>query len=189
MCVPAPDVTVVAVVAVVAVAAVVAVVTAVTRHYRRCNVVVFFVFVFFFFVVFFLFFLFQLKAEKHPRFTRRGNDLHHTMHISLKDALLGFRKTIQHLDSDGREVVVERKKGSVTKPFEVMKLKGEGMPHYEFPSERGALHVKVRKQQQAASSSQAVSSKEPAASSKQQAPGTRHQAAKSCSALLLGGAL
>ena len=51
--------------------------------------------------------IFKLKEQpNHPRFRREGNDLHHTMHITLKEALLGFRKSILHLD--GRLVRVPR---------------------------------------------------------------------------------
>jgi DnaJ-class molecular chaperone len=32
---------------------------------------------------------------------------------------------------------------SVTKPFEVKRLEGEGMPVHNFPSQKGVLHVKM----------------------------------------------
>lgn len=82
--------------------------------------------------------LMSLKLKKHPLFTREGNDLHVSMDISLKEALLGFSKVLTHLD--GHEVEVEREK--VTKPMSVMKIKGEGMPIHNFPSDFGDLHVK-----------------------------------------------
>lgn len=82
--------------------------------------------------------VFKLRQVPHPRFTRDGNDLKHTMHISLKEALLGFSKPIRHLD--GRNVDV--KHSGITKPFEVRTIAGEGMPHHNFPGERGDLHVK-----------------------------------------------
>lgn len=79
-----------------------------------------------------------LRQKRHQVFTREGNDLHITMVITLKEALLGFSKTITHLD--GHEVEIS--KTSVTRPFSVKKISGEGMPIHNFPSDFGDLHVK-----------------------------------------------
>lgn len=79
-----------------------------------------------------------LKTKKHPTFTRDGNDLHMTMQISLKEALLGFTSTLAHLDDHEVEV----SKQSITAPMSVKKIKGEGMPHHGTPSEFGDLIVK-----------------------------------------------
>merc|ERR1719271_1463763 len=68
--------------------------------------------------------MFKLKQTKHKTFTRRGNDLTMKMTISLRQALLGFEKTIKHLD--GHEVKIRR--DGVTMPNAVMKVSGEGMP-------------------------------------------------------------
>ena len=46
---------------------------------------------------------------------------------------------LQHLD--GHEVVVARK--HVTQPGFVLKVKGEGMPQHNFPSEKGDLYVTI----------------------------------------------
>lgn len=61
--------------------------------------------------------------------------------ISLKEALLGFRKTLTHLDN--HSVTVQRPAGHITQPFDVHVLPGEGMPQYETPSEKGVLRVKL----------------------------------------------
>ena len=79
-----------------------------------------------------------LKQKKHRTFTRDGNDLHMSLEVSLKEALLGFSKTYKHLD--GHEFEVEKK--GVTKPMSVKKIRGEGMPLHGTPSEFGDLHVK-----------------------------------------------
>lgn len=79
-----------------------------------------------------------IKTESHKRFKRKGNDLHHTMHISLKEALLGFNKKLLQLD--GRELSIKR--SGVTHPDYVMKVTAEGMPHHNFPSDKGDLYVK-----------------------------------------------
>ena len=46
----------------------------------------------------------KLKAAKHAVFKRVGDDLHMSMTISLRDALLGFSRTIRHLD--GHDVTI-----------------------------------------------------------------------------------
>ncbi len=39
-----------------------------------------------------------VKQKPHKKFKRKGNDLHMDMEITLKEALLGFSKKIEHLD-------------------------------------------------------------------------------------------
>jgi len=79
-----------------------------------------------------------IQTAKHPRFTRKGNDLHTKVHISLLEALTGFKTTMKHLDN--HEVTLER--SDITKPGFVMKVKGEGMPIKEQSSDFGDLYVK-----------------------------------------------
>jgi DnaJ-class molecular chaperone len=79
----------------------------------------------------------EMKQKKHPQFKREGNDLHITMEITLKDALLGFSTVVDHLDD--HEVVVTEK--GVVSPGQVRKIKGEGMPVHNFPSDLGDLYV------------------------------------------------
>jgi DnaJ-class molecular chaperone len=57
--------------------------------------------------------------------------------ITLKQALLGFEKQLTHLD--GHKVKINRKK--ITRPGEVEKIKNEGMPIFDFPSDYGELIV------------------------------------------------
>jgi DnaJ-class molecular chaperone len=82
--------------------------------------------------------IFKFKQSPHATFRRDGDDLHHELHISLREALLGYSKTVRHLD--GREVVIDVK--GVTQPFQVRKMAGEGMPQHNTPSQMGVLHVK-----------------------------------------------
>lgn len=70
---------------------------------------------------------FVIRSVPHAAFTRDGNNLQMKMSISLVDALVGFKQNIKHLD--GHEVSVGT--SGVTKPGEVRKIKGEGMPIYE----------------------------------------------------------
>merc|ERR1719181_125449 len=75
----------------------------------------------------------RLGQKKHRLFNRDGNDLKMEMTITLKEALLGFTKTITHMD----EHTVEISRKRITKPFFVKTIKGEGMPIHQFPSEHG----------------------------------------------------
>lgn len=81
--------------------------------------------------------IFRLHQVPHPRFRRAGDDLHYEMEISLEEALLGYRKNMQHLDN--RKVLLVNE--AITKPFEVRMIQGEGMPHHNYPSQHGDLHV------------------------------------------------
>lgn len=74
----------------------------------------------------------------HPLFERKGDDLKIRITISLQDALLGFQKTITHLD--GHEVEIDRR-DKVTKPGLLERFKGEGMPVFEQYSDAGDLLV------------------------------------------------
>ena len=73
----------------------------------------------------------------HKTFTREKNDLKATITITLRQALLGFEKELTHLD--GRQLKISRNK--ITRPGEIEKIKGEGMPVYEYPSDRGDLVI------------------------------------------------
>lgn len=78
-----------------------------------------------------------LRTKRHGRFTRDGNDLRHKMSITLKEALLGFKRSVKHLDGHQVEISMN----GVTPPGFVKTMRGEGMPHHGFPSEKGELYV------------------------------------------------
>merc|ERR1719231_1445572 len=65
--------------------------------------------------------IFVLKQKDHPVFRREGNHLHMDMHISLKEALVGFNKSVKQLD--GREVPITS--SGVTFPHQVRTIRGE----------------------------------------------------------------
>lgn len=88
----------------------------------------------------------------HPRFKREGDNLRTTVEISLqeviiknkesyfnspKQALLGFEKTLEHLD--GHKVTLKR--DFVTQPGDVEKIKGQGMPQHTYSSYYGVNHL------------------------------------------------
>lgn len=79
---------------------------------------------------------FRIRTAPHDHFRREGNDLHTTVTITLVQALVGFEKTIKHLD----EHLVDISSKGITKPKQVRKFKGEGMPLY-FSTKKGDLYV------------------------------------------------
>ncbi|KAA8543042.1 hypothetical protein F0562_021463 [Nyssa sinensis] len=79
---------------------------------------------------------FGIRTAPHDRFRREGNDLHTTLTITLVQALVGFEKTIKHLDDH----LVDISSKGITKPKEVRKFKGEGMPLH-FSTKKGDLYV------------------------------------------------
>jgi DnaJ-class molecular chaperone len=68
--------------------------------------------------------IFKLKQIPDALYSRRGNDLHMTVKITLLEALVGFRKTFSHVD--GHEVVIDKQ--DVTYCSQVFLVKNEGMP-------------------------------------------------------------
>lgn len=81
--------------------------------------------------------IFTVSSVAHPRFRRQGDDLYATQKLSLKEALLGFEKSLQHLDDHQVDLVAE----DVTQHGTVQRLEGEGMPKHHVPSEKGTLFV------------------------------------------------
>ena len=79
----------------------------------------------------------RIKAARHAVFTREGNDLRMKLKISLRQALLGFERTIRHLD--GHTVTVSST--SISRPGQVIALAGEGMPVRGTADEHGYLRV------------------------------------------------
>jgi len=80
--------------------------------------------------------IFRIRTLPHPLFTRQGADLHMKQTISLVDALVGFKMEIEHLD--GKKV--ELANAGVTRPGQVQRLPGQGMPVFEKEI-RGDLYV------------------------------------------------
>ena len=81
-----------------------------------------------------------LVSRTDPVFERRGNDLHATVEVSLKEALLGFKRELNHID--GTKIVVESKDGLGSE--KVIVVKNKGLAKYLFPGEFGDLYVHAR---------------------------------------------
>lgn len=78
-----------------------------------------------------------IKEKPHDFFTRSGDDLLVTWKISLKEALVGGAWSFPALD--GHEIQFST--DAVTKPGDTWRIKGEGMPVHQFPSESGDLLI------------------------------------------------
>ena len=81
----------------------------------------------------------KLKSARHAVFARSGVDLHMNMSVPLRQALLGFSRTIRHLD--GHPVTISH--DGVASHGEVITVPSEGMPVHGVPSEFGKLHVRL----------------------------------------------
>ncbi|KAK1356886.1 DnaJ protein ERDJ3B [Heracleum sosnowskyi] len=79
---------------------------------------------------------FRIRTAPHDVFKREGNDLHTTVTITLVQALVGFEKTIKHLDDH----LVEIGSKEITNPKQERKFKGEGMPLH-LSNKKGDLYI------------------------------------------------
>lgn len=79
-----------------------------------------------------------VQEVPHPVFERKINDLKIKIDITLQEALLGFKREIEHLD--GHTVTVDRT-NQVTKPGLIVRLRGEGMPIFEKYGDFGDMLV------------------------------------------------
>lgn len=55
-----------------------------------------------------------LRTTPHPVFTRKGNNLYTKETITLKEALIGFKRTLKHLDGS----IVDIQREGITQPGE-----------------------------------------------------------------------
>jgi len=84
-----------------------------------------------------------LIEKKHEVFERKGQNLIMEMDIDLVEALCGFRRAVQTLDSEhDREIVVTCLPGEIIKHGDIKMVVGEGMPYRGNPFERGNLVIK-----------------------------------------------
>uniref|UniRef100_A0A8B9H9W3 DnaJ heat shock protein family (Hsp40) member A2b n=1 Tax=Astyanax mexicanus TaxID=7994 RepID=A0A8B9H9W3_ASTMX len=81
-----------------------------------------------------------LQEKEHEVFRRDGNDLHMSQTIGLVEALCGFQLTLTHLD--GRHLLIKYPAGKVIEPGSTRVVRGEGMPQYRNPFEKGDLYIK-----------------------------------------------
>jgi len=80
-----------------------------------------------------------LDEKAHPVFKRNGQDLIMKLDVSLTEALTGMRKAVKTLDE--RTLVIQTVKGEVIKSGDLKMVRGEGMPQYRNPFEKGRLII------------------------------------------------
>lgn len=83
---------------------------------------------------------FIIKEKPHPLFTRDGDDIKHTVEISLKEALTGWSRTVQTID--GKQLSVSS--AGPTNPDWVERFPNQGMPKSKTPTSRGDFIVGVK---------------------------------------------
>jgi len=80
-----------------------------------------------------------LDEKAHALFKRNGQDLIMKMDISLTEALTGLKKAVKTLDE--RTLVIQTVRGEVIKTGDLKMVRGEGMPQYRNPFEKGRLII------------------------------------------------
>ncbi|KAI5365508.1 putative DnaJ domain, Chaperone J-domain superfamily [Septoria linicola] len=83
---------------------------------------------------------FIVKEKAHPLFVRDGDDIKHTVEISLKEALTGWKRTVSTID--GKQLSVSS--AGPTNPDWSEKFPGQGMPKSKTPNVRGDFIVGVK---------------------------------------------
>lgn len=83
---------------------------------------------------------FVVKEKPHALFTRDGDDIRHMVEIDLKEALTGWKRTVQTID--GKQVNVSS--SGPTQPTFEERFPSLGMPKSKKPTERGDFIVGVK---------------------------------------------
>ena len=83
---------------------------------------------------------FIVKEKPHLLFTREGDDIKHNVEIDLKEALTGWKRTVQTID--GKQVNVSS--SGPTQPTFEERFPSLGMPKSKTPTQRGDFVVGVK---------------------------------------------
>eukprot|EP00742_Colponemidia_sp_Colp-10_P000448 GILJ01000489.1.p1 GENE.GILJ01000489.1~~GILJ01000489.1.p1 ORF type:complete len:422 (-),score=85.05 GILJ01000489.1:107-1372(-) len=84
--------------------------------------------------------VFVIQEKEHARFKRKGADLFIEKHITLLEALCGFKFVLEHLD--GRHLVIQSNAGEIIRPGDIKAVADEGMPLHKNPFVKGRLFIK-----------------------------------------------
>ncbi|KAF2490580.1 DNAJ heat shock family protein [Lophium mytilinum] len=83
---------------------------------------------------------FIVQEKAHPLFTREGDDIKNIVDIDLKEALTGWKRTVQTID--GKQLSVSS--AGPTPPTYEDRFPNLGMPKSKKPTERGDFVIGVR---------------------------------------------
>lgn len=83
---------------------------------------------------------FIVSEKPHAMFIREGDDIKHTIELDLKEALTGWRRTVQTID--GKQLSVGS--GGPTGPNWTERYPNLGMPKSKRPTERGDFIIGVK---------------------------------------------
>ncbi len=81
----------------------------------------------------------RVRLAPHPRFERRGRDLHTQVRVPVTTAVLGGEAEVETLGGRPLRLRVP----ALTQNGQVFRLKGHGMPALGKPNERGDLYAAV----------------------------------------------
>lgn len=83
--------------------------------------------------------MFVVRQKPHPKFKRKGADLIAEEEITLEEALVGGKFTIEHLA--GRKITLSLERGRVVKPNDILMTEGLGLPNFKTPKTFGKLYL------------------------------------------------
>lgn len=78
-----------------------------------------------------------LISRRDPIYRRDGDNLHMELNLTLREALLGFKKTVKHFD--GSDLVIES--NNITKCDKNLIIPQRGLAKYLYPGEYGDVIV------------------------------------------------
>ena len=80
-----------------------------------------------------------MEEKEHSTFQRHGKDLTLKLDINVSEALCGMKRTLKTLD--GRNIVLTTAPGEIIKQAAIKMIKGEGMPTFRDPFNKGKLII------------------------------------------------
>lgn len=80
-----------------------------------------------------------VKQKPHAQFKRKGIDLIIEQEITLEEALIGGKRTIEHLGK--KKITLSFERGHIIKANDVLVINGLGMPNMKSPKTFGKLYL------------------------------------------------